>query len=128
MPIQIQSNPESEGAQNGIPDEFKELLSSLDFFEGTSETDPFIEELSKVIILRTNYPGDLIIRQGDIAKAMFFIVKGILKVISDDGEIIFGELSSGSYGNIGLKKWVKSESCSMLNELPQLLPRQDALF
>jgi CRP-like cAMP-binding protein len=41
--------------------------------------------------------GDVVIRQGTTAKAMFFVVKGLLKVISEDGEVDIGELSAGTY-------------------------------
>ena len=42
-------------------------------------------------------------RQGEISKAVFFIVKGTIEVINNDGEITFAELSSGSYvGEIGI--------------------------
>ncbi|KAJ3300093.1 hypothetical protein HK104_004562 [Borealophlyctis nickersoniae] len=47
--------------------------------------------------------GDVVIKEGDPAKAMFFVVKGTVKVISADGEINFAELNPGNFfGEIGI--------------------------
>jgi signal-transduction protein with cAMP-binding, CBS, and nucleotidyltransferase domain len=41
--------------------------------------------------------GDSIIRYGDPAKAMFFIIRGSVTVVSSDGEITFANLSQPSF-------------------------------
>jgi hypothetical protein len=85
------------GGDDGVPREIKTLLHSLPFFSGLTESDEFIDNISKTLRIRKCKPGDIIVRQGEIAKAMFFIIKGTLKVSSEDGEIDFAELSSGTY-------------------------------
>jgi CRP-like cAMP-binding protein len=87
------------------------LLLSLSFFKSGAESEGFIEELCKAVTVRTNSPGDIIIKQGDLAKAMFFIVKGTLMVISDDGEINFGELGAGSYGDLITNNSWRNRNC-----------------
>lgn len=41
--------------------------------------------------------GDYIIRQDDIGKAMFLLLKGHVAVISKDGESAFAKLGPGSF-------------------------------
>jgi len=36
-----------------------------------------------------------VIREGTKAKAMFFIIKGIVEVTSEDDEIVYAELGKG---------------------------------
>ena len=90
-------NSESGNPDDFVPREIKALLHSLPFFSGLTESDQFIDTISKTLRIRKCKPGDIIVRQGEVAKAMFFIIKGTLKVISEDGEIDLAELSSGSY-------------------------------
>lgn len=86
---------------NEIPKDIKNLLHTLPFFAGLTESQEFIDAISKTLGVRTNKPGDVIIRQGETARAMFFIIKGSLTIISEDGEIEIAELSSGSYCRTG---------------------------
>ncbi|KAH9250649.1 hypothetical protein BASA81_011569 [Batrachochytrium salamandrivorans] len=86
-----------------IPGELYTLLTKLPFFAGVAETDSFLHEICKTMYVRKHSPGDIVIRQGDVARAMFFILKGSLKVVSEDGEIDFGELTQGTiFGEIGI--------------------------
>ncbi|KAI8925601.1 hypothetical protein BC831DRAFT_460245 [Entophlyctis helioformis] len=79
------------------------LLTTLPFFSGAPRTSEFLADISSVMHVRKYALGDVVIRQGETAKAMFFIIKGSLKVISEDGEIDFGELSHGTFfGEIGI--------------------------
>jgi hypothetical protein len=80
-----------------IPREIKATLSSFPLFSEIGDATQFIEELAQVLHMRKYSVGDVIIRQGSYARAMFFIVKGTLKVISEDGEVEIGELASGTY-------------------------------
>jgi CRP-like cAMP-binding protein len=80
-----------------VPREVKVLLHTLPFFSGLSQSEDFIDDISKTLQFRKFQTGDIVIRQGEAARAMFFIIKGTLKVISEDGEIDLAELTSGSY-------------------------------
>jgi signal-transduction protein with cAMP-binding, CBS, and nucleotidyltransferase domain len=88
-----------------IPRDINTMLSSFPLFLGIEDAPKFIEELSKVLHMRKYAVGDAIIRQGSSARAMFFIVKGSLKVISEDGEVEIGELGSGTYCIFFFSRW-----------------------
>ncbi|KAI8813706.1 hypothetical protein BJ742DRAFT_672450 [Cladochytrium replicatum] len=63
----------------------------------------FFRDICGSMSLRHYQPGDVVVREGDMARAMFFVVKGTVTVISGDGEITFAELSAGSFfGEIGI--------------------------
>ena len=47
--------------------------------------------------LRVCQPGDYIVREGEIGKAMFLVVKGVVTVSSKDGESIFADLGHGNF-------------------------------
>jgi Cyclic nucleotide-binding domain len=95
--ISLSSQILPDTGDDSVPREIKTLLHSLPFFSGLTESDEFIDNISKTLRIRKCKPGDVIVSQGEVAKAMFFIIKGTLKVISEDGEIDFAELSSGTY-------------------------------
>lgn len=80
-----------------VPQDLLNLLHTLPFFTGLAKSEEFITKISKALSLRKFQTGDVVITQGETAKAMFFIIKGSLTVISDDGEIELAELTSGSY-------------------------------
>ncbi|KAL2914794.1 hypothetical protein HK105_205725 [Polyrhizophydium stewartii] len=97
------STTPSQGGLPAVPSELYSLLTTLPFFAGVSCTNDFLLEISKYMHVRKYSPGDSVVRQGETARAMFFIIKGSLRVISDDGEIDFGELSHGTFfGEIGI--------------------------
>jgi hypothetical protein len=94
-PSQMELSPSN--ITPSIPREIKALLCTFPLFQGIGDATHFIDEISKVLHMRKYSVGDVVVRQGSSARAMFFIVKGTLKVISEDGEIIIGELSNGTY-------------------------------
>ena len=64
---------------------------------GVVGSDDFLSDVAKVMHLRHCNAGDVVIKEGDAAKAMFFVVKGTVKVISEDGEINYAELGPGNF-------------------------------
>ncbi|EGF82811.1 hypothetical protein BATDEDRAFT_34451 [Batrachochytrium dendrobatidis JAM81] len=97
------ASPTTASANSLIPGELYTLLTRLPFFAGVSETDEFLHEICKTMTVRKYSPGDIVIHQGEVARAMFFIIKGSLKVVSEDDEVIFGELNHGTFfGEIGI--------------------------
>lgn len=99
-PLYILSEQSSnliEASEIAIPKEIKALLRILPFFTDLAESDDFLDDISQLFRVRKCKPGDVVIRQGETARAMFFILKGILNVISEDGEIYLAELSPGAY-------------------------------
>lgn len=93
----LEKHPSNLGI--AIPNDIKQLLYTLPFFTGFANSNSLIDDVSKVLHMRKYATGDIVIHQGAPAKAMFFIIKGSLKVISDDGEIELAELSNGTYCN-----------------------------
>jgi hypothetical protein len=60
-------------------------------------SEGFTNELCSKMRIRHQQPGDVIIQEGEIGRAMFFVVKGSVTVISADGERFFAELSAGNF-------------------------------
>ncbi|KAI8822849.1 uncharacterized protein EV422DRAFT_381018 [Fimicolochytrium jonesii] len=97
---------------SGLPHNLQQILRNLPFFPrdainaevvSSGILDEFLTELSNVVHVRSFCAGDVITQEGEKARAMFFLIKGIVKVISEDGEINFAELRPGSYfGEIGV--------------------------
>ncbi|KAI9089579.1 hypothetical protein DFS34DRAFT_639085 [Phlyctochytrium arcticum] len=92
-----------------LPRELQSILRNLPFFPLANNNtelagiDDFLIEISQVMHLRHFSPGDVIVHQGEKARALFFVIRGIVKVMSDDGEINFAEIRTGSYfGEIGV--------------------------
>jgi CRP-like cAMP-binding protein len=86
-----------------LPSDIYLILQTLPFFAGASSTDAFIQDIGNAMKIRHFKPGDSVIRYGDTAKCMFLIIKGELAVMSEDNEIEFAVLTSGSFvGEIGV--------------------------
>ena len=63
----------------------------------------FMNSISRSMTVRLFPSGRFIIRKGEDGRAMFFILKGVVQVVSDDGEIILNTMKEGSvFGEIGL--------------------------
>jgi CRP-like cAMP-binding protein len=81
-----------------------DLISSFQahpWFANAEKT--FSNDLIQVIHIRYYSIGDTIIKEGTKAKAMFFIIKGIVEVTSEDDEIVYAELGKGCFfGEIGV--------------------------
>ena len=79
-----------------LPTEINNLLQTLPFF-GDIPSASFLQDISCSLHVRKYGPGDVVVKHGDKAKAMFFVFKGILIVTSDDREVELAELHSGTY-------------------------------
>eukprot|EP00158_Paraphelidium_tribonemae_P006673 Partr_v1_DN27930_c1_g2_i1_m11842 putative cyclic nucleotide-binding len=63
----------------------------------------FIQDLERRMNYRHLQPGDSIIKEGELGRAMFFIIRGLVTVSSKDGESVFADLGPGQFfGEIGL--------------------------
>jgi cyclic nucleotide gated channel alpha 3 len=56
-----------------------------------------LQELVNKLVLQVFSPGDYICRKGDIGREMYFVKRGVLHVVSDDGKTVFAKLREGSY-------------------------------
>lgn len=87
--------------QNGMPLDLLERLRSFPLFQ--SAPDSFLTAVAKHLRPQTHSPRDYIITAGDEAKAMYWLVRGVVVVTSRDGESTFAELKAGAFfGEIGI--------------------------
>lgn len=85
-----------------IPAELLQSLRQHSLFQRTNN-ESFIEKLACCMHLRSYSPRDIIIVEGEPAKAMFFLLKGYVDVCSADFERIYATLPRGScFGEIGI--------------------------
>jgi F-box/leucine-rich repeat protein 7 len=85
-----------------IPPELLQSLRQHALFQRTNN-ESFLEKLACSMHLRTYGPRDIIIVEGEPAKAMFFLLRGSVDVCSADFERIYATLPKGScFGEIGI--------------------------
>ncbi|KAJ3219835.1 hypothetical protein HDU67_009023 [Dinochytrium kinnereticum] len=98
-PSQKRSVPEI--SLHGPSDHVKEnLIRGLPFFQqikGEENTDDFFAELAQAIHLRHYLAGDLIIEEGEVARTVFFIIRGQVEVVTSGGDVVLAELNSGAF-------------------------------
>jgi F-box/leucine-rich repeat protein 7 len=80
-----------------VPNDLIRIVLTLPLFEPIQTDEALVTQLCKALHLRMYQPGDHIIRQKDVAKGMFFIIRGSVTVTSDDGEVLFAELNAPGY-------------------------------
>lgn len=86
---------------HGMPLDIFDRIRSFPLFQSTS--DGFMAELVKSLHLQLNSPNDYILTEGDEAKSMYWLVRGVVAVTSRDGESVYAELKSGAFfGEIGV--------------------------
>ncbi|KAH6598135.1 hypothetical protein BASA50_004016 [Batrachochytrium salamandrivorans] len=72
-------------------------------FKEYSNNTSFLDTLMSMITTRVCTDGTYVIRKGEVGRAMFFILRGEIQVISEDGETIINTLAEQSFfGEIGL--------------------------
>ncbi|KAI8094683.1 hypothetical protein BDF21DRAFT_355471 [Thamnidium elegans] len=85
-----------------IPPELLQSLRQHSIFQRTNN-ESFLEKLACCMHLRSYSPRDVIIVEGEPAKAMFFLLRGSVDVCSADFERIYATLPKGScFGEIGI--------------------------
>ncbi|KAI1811294.1 hypothetical protein GGS20DRAFT_579170 [Poronia punctata] len=68
-----------------------------------SASDDFLIAIGKYLRPQVHSAHDLILTEGDEAKSMYWLVRGVVAVTSRDGEAIYAELKPGSFfGEIGV--------------------------
>lgn len=79
----------------------RDMVAKVPIFQGAS--DEFIREILLNLEATVFTPGDIIVRKGEIGFDMFFISKGSVDVVSEDGSIIYATLASAQFfGEIAL--------------------------
>lgn len=86
-----------------LSQKLESILRTHPLLKAAQNNSLFITEVGKLMHLRYYRPGDVVIKEGDPAKAMFFIIKGSVQIISEDGEFVVCEMSEGwFFGEIGV--------------------------
>lgn len=79
----------------------KEIIEKVPIFKGASQG--FIRQIILHLTPMVFTPGDYVVIKGDIGTEMYFISKGSVEVVSDDGSVVYATLSSGQFfGEIAL--------------------------
>ena len=78
-----------------------ETLKGFPLFAGAPES--FLTSIADHLRPQIHAPRDEIIAEGEVAKAMYFIIRGSVCVTSRDGESYYAELKAGAFfGEIGV--------------------------
>ncbi|KAH8196080.1 hypothetical protein TruAng_009766 [Truncatella angustata] len=87
-----------------IPDMPLDLLDRMRSFPlFSSAPEEFLVAIGKHLRPQIHSAHDHVLREGDDAKAMYWLVRGVVAVTSRDGEAVFAELKAGSFfGEIGV--------------------------
>lgn len=84
-----------------MPLDLVDRIRSFPLF--VSAPDTFLAAIGKHLKPQIHAPHDHILTEGDDAKAMYWIVRGVVAVTSRDGEAILAELKPGAFfGEIGI--------------------------
>ncbi|KAJ3108550.1 hypothetical protein HDU97_000832 [Phlyctochytrium planicorne] len=85
------------------PEHAKEkLIRTLPIFQNVSNdnADEFFSDLAGALHLRHHLPGDMIIEEGEVAKTVFFIIRGQVEVLTSGGDVTLAELNSGAFSTV----------------------------
>eukprot|EP00762_Andalucia_godoyi_P006368 ANDGO_05937.mRNA.1 Cyclic nucleotide-gated cation channel subunit A len=79
----------------------REIIQKVPLFQGA---DPqFISTIVMSMRPRVSLPNSYIIKKGEVGKEMFFISRGEVEVVSEDGAVVYARLKEGSFfGEIAL--------------------------
>eukprot|EP00762_Andalucia_godoyi_P006366 ANDGO_05842.mRNA.1 Cyclic nucleotide-gated cation channel subunit A len=79
----------------------KDIIEKVPLFKG--QNAHFISAVVTKMKPRVVLPGYYVIRKGEIGREMFFIARGEVEVVSEDGQQVFARLSEGSFfGEVAL--------------------------
>ena len=79
----------------------RDILQKVPLFRGAS--DDFIKAIALEMRPIIFMPGDYVIRAGEPGEEMYFISRGTVEVVSQDGEMVYATLTTGGFfGEIAL--------------------------
>ena len=97
----VKSSPLGSSTIAGLPLELLDRLKAFPLFRSAPET--FLLSIGKSLRPNVYQPSQEIIREGEDAKAMYWLVRGSVRVTSRDGESTYAELRPGAFfGEIGI--------------------------
>ncbi|KAI1361415.1 RNI-like protein [Xylaria arbuscula] len=97
----IRPSPLTASTFPDMPLDLLDRMRSFPLFMSASED--FLVAIGKYLRPQVHAAHDHILTEGDDAKAMYWLVRGVVAVTSRDGEAIYAELKPGSFfGEIGV--------------------------
>ena len=94
-------SPLTNSTIQGIPLDILDRIRSFTLFQSAPES--FLAAIGTHLKPQTHSPHDYILTEGDDAKAMYWLVRGVVAVTSRDGESTYAELKPGAFfGEIGV--------------------------
>ncbi|EKD18143.1 uncharacterized protein L3040_007679 [Drepanopeziza brunnea f. sp. 'multigermtubi'] len=97
----IRPSPLTASTIPDMPLDIVDRIRSFPLF--LSAPDSFLAAIGKHLRPQVHSPHDIILTEGDEAKAMYWLVRGAVAVTSRDGEATYAELRPGSFfGEIGI--------------------------
>ncbi|CAK7205822.1 hypothetical protein SEUCBS139899_008601 [Sporothrix eucalyptigena] len=97
----IRPSPLTASTFPDMPLDLVDRIRSFPLFN--SAPDDFLAAIGKHLRPQIHAAHDLILREGDDAKAMYWLVRGVVAVTSRDGEAVYAELTPGAFfGEIGV--------------------------
>uniref|UniRef100_A0A8H7N806 Cyclic nucleotide-binding domain-containing protein n=1 Tax=Bionectria ochroleuca TaxID=29856 RepID=A0A8H7N806_BIOOC len=97
----IRPSPLTASIIRDMPQDLVDRIRSFPLF--MSAPEEFLIEIGNHLKPQIHAMHDHIVREGDDAKAMYWLVRGVVAVTSRDGEAVYAELKPGSFfGEIGV--------------------------
>ena len=97
----VRPSPLTASTIQGLPLDLFDRLRSFPLF--LSAPDSFLAAIGSHLRPQLYNPHDYILTEGDDAKAMYWLVRGAVRVTSRDGESTYAELKPGAFfGEIGI--------------------------
>ncbi|KAI5307579.1 hypothetical protein KEM55_007930, partial [Ascosphaera atra] len=97
----VRSSPLAASQIQGMPLDLIDRIRKFPLFRSTP--DSFLAEIGLHLRPQVSSPNDYIVAEGEEAKAMYWLVRGAVKVTSRDGESVYAELKPGAFfGEIGV--------------------------
>ncbi|RYP38975.1 hypothetical protein DL766_000615 [Monosporascus sp. MC13-8B] len=97
----VRPSPLTASTIPDMPLDVLERMRSFPLFKSAPEE--FLVAIGKHLRPQVHAAHDVILTEGDEAKAMYWLVRGVVAVTSRDGEAVYAELKPGSFfGEIGI--------------------------
>lgn len=97
----VKSSALGVSVDTGLPLELLDRLKAFPLFQSAPES--FLLSIGRSLRPNIFQPAQEIIREGEDAKAMYWLVRGSVRVTSRDGESTYAELKPGAFfGEIGI--------------------------
>lgn len=73
----------------------RDFIGKVPFFKGASQQ--LVRELALELRPVVFTPGDIVFHAGEIGRHMYFISRGVVEIVSPDGQTVFTTLTDGSF-------------------------------